>query len=458
MPRSVRGTFVAGIILAIALIISVIGSIITYSELSASFDRHVAVDRARDDYALLYRLQLDEESGLRGYLAAGQKSFLQPYYDARPRYEPTWSALQRFVGETNLPKAAAVLGDLHSTHDRWRRVADALIAAPTAPSSLARQKQGKYLVDRMRGDFGRLDAMLESQIDSAVNTARALLIRASTSTAALILLFGLAALIADIVRSRTQVALERERMVADTLQRAFLSGWDVLPYLRVGTAYVSATGETAVGGDLFDVHRLDEHRSIVLVADVSGKGINAAVETAFVKYSVRALAEDYSDPAKILEKFNRSFLRSATDLGAFVVVFVAFLDDRDLSMRYASAGHAPAYLRRGADIQQLAVTGPVVGLTPDTTFGSTKVALKAGDTLIVATDGLTEARDSSGTMLQDEGAIRWIRSSSLEPQALADDLVQRVSVYSGGRIADDLALLVIQITPVAADEGLPRIA
>ncbi|MBC5828011.1 MAG: CHASE3 domain-containing protein, partial [Candidatus Eremiobacteraeota bacterium] len=163
--RSLGGTFVAGAILAIALGISVFGSIITYSELNASFDREIAVARARDQYALLYRLTLDEETGLRGYLAAGQKSFLRPYYDARPRFDPTWRQIERFARATNLSEAAVPLRDLRTTHRRWlREVSDPLIGHPTAPSALAWQKHGKFLTDRMRGDFHRLDNVLQGQI------------------------------------------------------------------------------------------------------------------------------------------------------------------------------------------------------------------------------------------------------------------------------------------------------
>jgi serine phosphatase RsbU (regulator of sigma subunit) len=167
--------------------------------------------------------------------------------------------------------------------------------------------------------------------------------------------------------------LDRERTVADTLQRAFLSGWDVVPLLRVGTAYLSSTRELAVGGDLFDIHAIDEHRSLLLVADVSGKGINAAVETAQVKYSIRTLVEDYTDPAAVLAKFNHIFRHSQRDPASFVSAFVGILDARDWTLRYASAGHAPAYVRRTDLVEQLPVTGPVLGVTKVTRFAGGRI-------------------------------------------------------------------------------------
>ena len=233
--------------------------------------------------------------------------------------------------------------------------------------------------------------------------------------------------------------------MADTLQRAFLSGWDQLPYLRVGTAYVSSTRDATVGGDLFDIHRIDDNRSLVLVADVSGKGLHAAVDTAQVKYSIRTLVEDYTDPASVLAKFNRSFMRSQRDPAAFVSAFVGILDDRDWTLRYASAGHSPTYVRRSDWVEQLPVTGPLLGVDAGAAFSSLTVAIAPGDTIVLATDGLTEARDSAGVLVDDDGVMRWIRDGEADPEALAAELVSKVTRFAGGRINDDLALLVISV-------------
>ncbi|HLW37893.1 MAG TPA: PP2C family protein-serine/threonine phosphatase, partial [Candidatus Eremiobacteraceae bacterium] len=218
-----------------------------------------------------------------------------------------------------------------------------------------------------------------------------------------------------------------------------------LPYLRVGTAYVSAARHAAVGGDLFDVHRIDDQRCLLVVADVSGKGLEAAVETAFVKYTLRALADDYTDPGTILRKFNSAFFRSTKDDGSFISLLAGVLDKSTSKLVYASAGHAPAYLRRADQVVQLRVTGPVVGLRESDEFATAEEQLFADDLLVLATDGLTEARDTAGIMLDDEGAMRIVREAPADPQALADHVVAAVSRLSGGRIADDLALLVIQI-------------
>lgn len=440
-------TFTAASVLAIALLVSVLGSFVTYAHARAAYARQMTLAQGEQQVEGLLRSQLDQETGLRGYLASGQRLFLQPYYTSGPQFDQQLNTLQRSMQDAGMTETLPIIFDVRRNHDIWQRdVGQPLITRPTAPDALDRLHKGKSLVDQMRLDLAQLTAVLNTESQQAADAVRKLLLRSATLTAALMLLFGTSAIVADVIRTRTQVALERERIVGDTLQRAFLSGWDVLPHLRVGTAYVSAARHAAVGGDLFDVHRIDQQRCLLVVADVSGKGLEAAVETAFVKYSLRALAQDHADPAVILKKFNSAFLRSTKDDGSFISLFAAVLDKSDNTILYSSAGHAPAYLRRGSEVLQIPVTGPVIGLRDEDSFPSAREQLFPDDTLVLATDGLTEARDTAGIMLDDEGAMRVVREAPSEPQALADYVVAAVSRLSGGRIADDLALLVIQLT------------
>ena len=242
-----------------------------------------------------------------------------------------------------------------------------------------------------------------------------------------------------------------------------MSGWDSCPYLDVGTAYVSAARHLAIGGDLFDIHSIDDHRALLVVADVSGKGLDAAVDTAFVKYSLRSLVSEYDDPEVILKKFNMAFIRSVRDDASFVSLFAGVLDSAGRTLRYSSAGHSPVYLRRGDEVHQLPVTGPLVGLRLEDEFPSTTETLQLDDILVLSTDGFTEARDTAGVMIDDAGAMRIIREAPKRPQRMADFIVSAVTRSSGGRIADDLALLVVAFEQAPspktqAQQGLPAAA
>jgi sigma-B regulation protein RsbU (phosphoserine phosphatase) len=239
--------------------------------------------------------------------------------------------------------------------------------------------------------------------------------------------------------------IDRESSIVETLQGAFRTDLDALPGSRIGTAYISADSDAAVGGDLYDVRRLDEHRGLVMVADISGKGIQAAVNTAFVKYSMRTLALSHEDPGDILGRFNSIFLDTVRDPNLFVVAFVGVLDVAALTLTYASAGHSGAYLRRAGTVRRLDVTGPIVGLDAAFGYKTRRLPLARGDLLVLATDGLSEARDAEGTLLEDEGAMDLLVHTSLDPQDCADELVAAVRSRGGGTLHDDLALLVIGI-------------
>jgi serine phosphatase RsbU (regulator of sigma subunit) len=448
---AVAGTYTAAIVLAIAILVSIAGSIFTDIQVRNAFVHHNRVDQTRSLLDELFRSQLDQETGLRGYLASGQSVYLEPYTSGIPEFERTWQSLRVASDRAGLQAGDTILLDLERTHDQWiESVAKPLIANPTGSDSITEQQVGKALIDQMRSDFSEAAGLYEANANESSDNVQALLLRATISTALLILLFGVAAIVADLFRSRTQAQLERERIVADILQRAFLSGWEKVPGLRIGTAYVSSTTEAAVGGDLFDIHRIDAHRSLVLVADVSGKGLEAAVETALVKYTLRALVEENAEPATLLVKFNRIFFHSLRDPSSFVSMFVGVFDDRDSTLRYASAGHGPTFLRRDEEVELLPVTGPIIGVTEEAAFSSVSVALRPGDMVVLATDGLTEARDSSGVAVEDEGVMRWVRDGENDPERLAAELVRRVARFSGGRINDDLALLILQL-----DRGVP---
>lgn len=444
---SLGGTaYTAAAVLVLALLVSIAGSVVTYVRVTHAYTRQNSLAMAQEQLDACMRSELEEETSLRGFLISGQRVFLDSYFRAHPSFSEHSAELRSDLERASLADGVSISDDMQNAHGTWEQtVAEPLIARPNGPDQRARLEEAKVLAQQIRRDQDRLTILLDDESAAAQDAVKTLLLRAALLTAALMLLFGLSAIVADIVRSRTQAALDRERIVGDTLQRAFLSGWDVVPYLHVGTAYVSAARNVAVGGDLFDVHRIDEHRCLIVVADVSGKGLDAAVDTAFVKFSLRALAEEHDNPSLLLSKFNASFIRSTREETSFVSLFAGVLDSMTLRLRYASAGHSPVYLRRGDDVRQLPVTGPLIGLRPEDDFPTVEEALRPQDTIVLATDGLTEARDTAGMMIDDIGAMRIIRESPRQPQKLADYIVAAVTRTSGGRIADDLALLVIEL-------------
>jgi phosphoserine phosphatase RsbU/P len=226
-----------------------------------------------------------------------------------------------------------------------------------------------------------------------------------------------------------------------------------LPNCEVGSAYLSASSHLAVGGDVFDVYRLSDTLAMIFIADVSGKGVDAAVLTAFIKFTIRGIALRRRDPGAMLAEFNTAFAQTVENPYLFVSMFVGVLDTQLLQLRYSSAGHDSAFVRRAAGVQQLAVTGPVLGVMEEP-FDTKTIYLEDGDTIVLATDGLTEARSRSGERLQEQGAMYLIASSNPQPQLLADELVAQVKALAGNRPRDDLAVLAVRVhEPGGSDES-----
>ena len=189
---------------------------------------------------------------------------------------------------------------------------------------------GNIFVDQLRGDTRRVRALLVQGLDAVQAELKLRIDEALLGGIGSIVVFGAISIAFVTARVQLQDEIDRERNIVETLQGAFRDEPDVLPGARVGTAYLSAERDGAVGGDLYDVRRLDDRRGLVLIADVSGKGIPAAVNTASCATRFGALARQTDDPAVVLAEFNRMFLASVGDPNLFVVVFAGILDGAGL--------------------------------------------------------------------------------------------------------------------------------
>ena len=421
------GALLAAII-AIAIAISV--RIYTQLDSAATVQRAlVSAQQALDD---IVRIQLDQETGLRGYLASGETLFLQPYAQGNDAYAQGMKSFQATADTLGIPGIDSSTKEMRSLHEAWEReVALPLLKHPHAKDALTRETLGKVLIDQLRGDTTRIHNALEDRLTLVQAELKRRINEALFGGLASVLVFGLVCIVFVTSRHQMLAVIDRERSIVETLQSAFSTDLDVLPGSRIGRAYISADVDAAVGGDLYDVRRLGPSRGLVVVADISGKGLQAAVNTAFVKYSIRMLARSLDEPSEILAQFNRAF--------------VGLLDAGTHKFTYASAGHGGAYLRRDNVVRQLDVTGPIIGLDPEFGYESRTIVLNDGDLIVLATDGLSEARNGNGELLDDAGAMALLLASPDDPQACADGLVASARERSGGTLHDDLALLVIAI-------------
>ncbi|MFN2461927.1 MAG: PP2C family protein-serine/threonine phosphatase [Candidatus Velthaea sp.] len=437
------------LLIAVFAAVAVVGGIVGVRQLDAASSAQVRLATARDDLDGLLRNQLAEETGLRGFLATGRRDFLEPDGPPTQTFAALAGGLAHELAEAGITAGPALVRDLRFAHDDWEsQVKTPLLADARRGDRLAKQIYGKQLTDRMRKDA----STLRDALNAAGNGVQTDLGRRINATVAvsvgIITCFAIAALVLALARAQAVEALEREQSIVAALQQTLRVQGVQLPRTTVGWAYASATREALVGGDLIDTWRADAHRGWFLIADASGKGIEAARHSAFVQYAIRTLTAECDDPAAVLERFNRLFLDTFDDPNIFVVLFLGAFDAHTGLMRYASAGHATAFIQRGTSIQQLGPTGSIIGLDREERYEMRIVAVAAGETIVLATDGLTESRDVHGELLGDEGVMRLLRDAGSEPQTICNRLAAEVSRRSRGEVHDDLAILALRVAAV----------
>jgi serine phosphatase RsbU (regulator of sigma subunit) len=445
MPLSrVSATALLTGFLIVAVAIAVFGDFQTRANMAETFDRQGSIQLAQLTFEDLRRLQIVEENALRGYSLTRDSFYTDQYGSAVQEFDDKLASVRRTLEAQGLPDADRLLANYAVLQDGWRKqVATPLLRRPDR-NIAELDMRNKLFTDYESREVAALHRDLEAASAEFAGRTQAQLDRSSYTRAFWLLLFGLLAILFNAYRGRLDRQLGEERTTTQTLQRAFKSESVPLPHCDIGTIYRSASTRAAVGGDVFDVFRPTPSRAMLMIADVSGKGIDAAVLTAFIKFTVRGLSLRYEDPGPLLAEFNETFERTVRNQDLFVSMLVGMLDTDTFEFRYASAGHDPAFVRSGQNVRQLDVTGPLLGIM-QADFGTHTIALQPGDTLVLATDGLTEARDRKGAMLGSEGAMAAIQTAPAQAQPLADALAALVAARAANRLSDDLAILAIGV-------------
>lgn len=430
--------------LAVVLIIALQGAFTTRAYIARTFDAQSHIVQAQLGVEEMLRLEIDQENSVRGYTLTRDPFYVGQYVNAAQTFDQKAAEVAAILERQKMTPVRRTLDAYVSLQHNWRgKIAKPSLAKPGRDiAELDKQNKAfsdyeNRITDVIRQQLAAQNLELGRLTQESIN-------RDAWTRAFWLALFGLLAILFNGFRSRLISELEEERTTTEILQRAFRSEHVPLPNCEVGSAYLSASSHLAVGGDVFDVYRLSDNLAMAFIADVSGKGVDAAVLTAFIKFTIRGIALRRRDPGAMLQEFNTAFSQTVENPYLFVSMFVGVLDTQTLQFRYASAGHDSAFVRRGADVQQLAVTGPVLGVMEEP-FDTKTLYLEDGDIIVLATDGLTEARSRHGEQLQERGAMDLIMDSNPQPQLLADELVAQVKALEGNRTRDDLAVLAIRV-------------
>jgi serine phosphatase RsbU (regulator of sigma subunit) len=252
--------------------------------------------------------------------------------------------------------------------------------------------------------------------------------------------------------SRASVAITNARVyeeratLAATLRAALVPPpLPRVPGLDVGARYRPAHATTEIGGDFFELVERPDGAWMFAIGDVCGKGVEAAVLTGQVRQSLRTADVAATDPAQLLRLVNDTML--TTDGSKFVTVVVGRVRTcpQGAHVRVGSGGHPPPLvLRRDGSVEETPVRGTIVGMLPEARFGAADVLLARGETLLLFTDGVTEARGDDGMLGTDRLRDLLADCGGMRAQAITERLEQLVLDFLDGRPHDDIALLALR--------------
>ncbi|MFC7489683.1 MULTISPECIES: PP2C family protein-serine/threonine phosphatase [unclassified Knoellia] len=254
----------------------------------------------------------------------------------------------------------------------------------------------------------------------------------------------------ELVRARdaAREAELRAEALTHTLQQSFIPPTaPEIPGLAIATAYRPAGDGTEVGGDFYDIFPTGPQDWVVALGDVSGKGVEAAVVTSIVRHTVRALTVLGQGLPEVLDGVDRVVAQHETDKFCTLVVLRLRRDGDGWMSTVAVGGHPPPMLLRpGCEPRMVDARGPVLGLLPDVAFSEWPVDLRPGDTLLLYTDGVTEAR-LDGEYFGEEQFLAWAAArESDDPSVLVESLLEEVLRFQSGEPRDDIAVVAVRHT------------
>jgi len=232
--------------------------------------------------------------------------------------------------------------------------------------------------------------------------------------------------------------------LAAQVQRLFLpSGKPTIPGLEIAGMMQPARG---VGGDYYDYFPIDAHTTQVIIADVAGKGVPAALLMSATAAAMRLEANHDRNMIEQVERLNTG-IHSVSDSDRFVTLLVAEIDAQKRTLRYVNCGHNPALLFRAKTgaLSLLSSSCRPIGLSPEEICELASEDLTAGDVLIFYTDGVTEAENRLGEEFRLERLSATVRSgSSLSAEDLMTNIYNAAADFCGDDFNDDVTILVVK--------------
>jgi sigma-B regulation protein RsbU (phosphoserine phosphatase) len=245
---------------------------------------------------------------------------------------------------------------------------------------------------------------------------------------------------------------DAELQIAAEIQRNFLP--ETIPQSEGYDIAAKSIMAKEVGGDFFDVMPLEvipmsKNRTGIMIADVSGKGVPAALFMALSRIVVRVTATWYKKPSEVIS-FANPIIASNSKTGMFVTLFYGIIDTETRTLSYVNAGHNPPIVLRKAtgEIEELELTGVAVGALEDAPYEQQEITLFPGDVIVLYTDGITEAVNDKEEMFDVPRLHEVIRKNGdSSAQVIVDEIIRSVFAFSGSQPQfDDITLMVVKVS------------
>jgi sigma-B regulation protein RsbU (phosphoserine phosphatase) len=266
----------------------------------------------------------------------------------------------------------------------------------------------------------------------------------SLGFAAFLFSFGYVAVRNIFANERRLQSIENELVIAREIQASIIpENSPETSGLRIAAAYRPMT---YVAGDFYDFIPVDRHRLGLLVADVSGHGVPAALIASMIKVAMRSVLPCAHDPREVLRTLNRSL--SGQLRNQFVTASYLWIDTEKRTALYSAAGHPPLILWRDGKLERIESNGLLFGVIPEPDYPVRTLSIKSGDRYLLCTDGLIEPENSRGDSFGScrlEQAMREHQSSA--PSGLVDRLLSELRDWqpASDPQKDDITLIVVDV-------------
>jgi sigma-B regulation protein RsbU (phosphoserine phosphatase) len=407
------------------------------SVLGTMLDHAVSVTDA--DRGLL--LEVDAKGTLKVRLARRSGGLRLPPESLQPSHTAIQLALRKQSAVITEDLAQADM-DLQAAHSIVAQRLRSVVVVPLFAMSRANTDQS--MINIKRGEFLGV-IYLDSRRPAAFSKLDRQILDALAADAASIL--DNARLVE---RERERQRLEEQISIARGIQQALLpKNFRDYPHLSVSGINFPCL---SVGGDYFDVFPLSDKRTAFLIADVSGKGLGAALLTTMLQGALSGMTLG-TDPALVFNHVNR-FLCGHAEVGRYATMFFAIVDEEG-HLEYINAGHpSPFLIRRGVAEDIFTEGSYPVGLVPEAEYTAVRLKLEPGDTLVLFSDGVTEAMDPT-EQLFGVPRLREVLNGHMQTplEELQQVVLESVENFArGASQADDLTLLLVRYRATAASK------